>query len=157
MLGGPMWRRRRSRDERGAAAVEFALVMIPLFLLVFGIIYFGIILGQVLALNNGAREAARYGVVADRTCAEITTRAKDASQSIAMQGTDSISVEVKTGPDEGSTTTACPAADPPCQGTDNGTKLYVYTRFSSDLSFIPFMPQDTLTLTGKGGFTCEFS
>jgi Flp pilus assembly protein TadG len=32
---------RRRRDERGAAAVEFALIMIPFFVLVFGLIEYG--------------------------------------------------------------------------------------------------------------------
>ncbi|HEY3531056.1 MAG TPA: TadE/TadG family type IV pilus assembly protein [Nocardioides sp.] len=36
-----MTRIRRGRDEGGAAAVEFALVMIPFFVLIFGLIEYG--------------------------------------------------------------------------------------------------------------------
>lgn len=48
------------RDE-GAAAVEFALLLIPFVLLVFGIISGGIVFNDKLSLSQGMREAARYG------------------------------------------------------------------------------------------------
>ncbi len=50
----------RDRDD-GAAAVEFAIVLPLLVMLVFGIISFGIIFHHRLSLGDGAREAARYG------------------------------------------------------------------------------------------------
>jgi Flp pilus assembly protein TadG len=43
--------------------VEFALVSIPLFLLVFGIIDFGILFETRLSLDSGTRAAARFGAV----------------------------------------------------------------------------------------------
>jgi len=45
--------------ERGAAAVEFALVMPILLLLVFAIIDFGRLLNQQITLTEAAREGAR--------------------------------------------------------------------------------------------------
>jgi Flp pilus assembly protein TadG len=48
---------------RGQATVEFALVSIPLFLLVFGIIDFGILFETRLSLDGGTRAAARFGAV----------------------------------------------------------------------------------------------
>jgi hypothetical protein len=45
--------------ERGQAMVEFAMVMLPLLLLVVGIIQFGLIFGANVSLTNAAREAAR--------------------------------------------------------------------------------------------------
>ena len=65
-------RREAARGEDGASAVEFALVVPLLLMLFFGIISFGIILAQNMALNNGAREGARFGVVDGKTCAQIT-------------------------------------------------------------------------------------
>jgi Flp pilus assembly protein TadG len=52
-------RRRLSGDETGAAAVEFALVAMLLFLLVFGIIEFGFIFNRWLTLTHAAREGVR--------------------------------------------------------------------------------------------------
>ncbi len=51
--------RRFARAERGAAAVEFALVLIPLIVLLLGIIEFGYIFNQQLTVTNAAREGAR--------------------------------------------------------------------------------------------------
>ena len=50
---------RSRRGERGAAAVEFALVLPILLTLVFGIVEFGWAFGQQVSLGNAAREAAR--------------------------------------------------------------------------------------------------
>ena len=48
------------RTERGAAAVEFALVVIPLLMVIAGIVNFGFVFAQQLALDNAvARRAAR--------------------------------------------------------------------------------------------------
>ena len=54
--------RRRTRDD-GAAAVEFALVMPLLVLLVSGIMAFGIVFAQEISLGNAARQAARSAAV----------------------------------------------------------------------------------------------
>lgn len=51
--------RRRNRDERGAAAVEFALIL-PIFLiLLFGIIDFGYMINRSSIINNAARDGVR--------------------------------------------------------------------------------------------------
>lgn len=50
---------KRRASERGAAAVEFALILPILLTLVFGIIEFGWAFGQQVSLGNAAREAAR--------------------------------------------------------------------------------------------------
>ncbi|MFE6964545.1 TadE/TadG family type IV pilus assembly protein [Agromyces sp. NPDC057679] len=49
--------------ERGAAAVEFALVLLPLCFLLLGIIDFGWVFNQQVSLSNAARESARHYVV----------------------------------------------------------------------------------------------
>ncbi len=58
---------RRDRDERGAAAVEFALVMPILFLLVFGIVDFGVAIGRYAAVSNAAREGVRTASIGGKT------------------------------------------------------------------------------------------
>ncbi len=71
---------RSPRDERGAVAVEMALITPILVMFVFGIIQFGIVFAQKLALSNAAREAARAGVVCPST-----TRPSSTCQEIADQ------------------------------------------------------------------------
>jgi Flp pilus assembly protein TadG len=55
--------RRRWQDERGAAAVEFALVMPILILMLFGIIEFARAWNVRQTLTDAAREGARVAVV----------------------------------------------------------------------------------------------
>jgi Flp pilus assembly protein TadG len=52
-------RRGRVRDDRGAAAVEFALLLPLLLLLVFGIIDFGRAINAQITITQAAREGAR--------------------------------------------------------------------------------------------------
>ncbi|WP_211876648.1 TadE/TadG family type IV pilus assembly protein [Pseudarthrobacter albicanus] len=52
----------RNDRQRGAAAVEFALIVPLLVSLVFGVIDFGMALGQNISLQGAAREGARQGV-----------------------------------------------------------------------------------------------
>ena len=51
------------KNQRGASAVEFAVVLFPLVLLVFGIIDFGFLLYNKAMLTNASREGARAGIV----------------------------------------------------------------------------------------------
>ncbi len=50
-------------DQRGASAVEFAIVLPLLVIFVFGIIEFGIIFYDKAMVTNASREAARKGIV----------------------------------------------------------------------------------------------
>ena len=72
-------RRRRSagslRDERGAAAVEFAIVASIFFLLVFGIIDFGFAFHTWNGTANAAREGARRAAV-DPVVGDIVARTR---------------------------------------------------------------------------------
>ena len=61
------------RNNRGIAAVEFALVLPLLLALLFGIIEFGFIFKDQLAILQAAREGARIAAVG-RPVAEINTR-----------------------------------------------------------------------------------
>jgi Flp pilus assembly protein TadG len=56
--------RARTRGDDGAALVEFSLVMVLLFTLIFGIISFGLILSFKQDMTRAASEGARAGAVA---------------------------------------------------------------------------------------------
>ena len=63
--------RRRKRNRRGAAAVEFAIVAPMFFLMLFGMIEFGRMLMVQQLLTNATREGARYAVLEGSTEAEV--------------------------------------------------------------------------------------
>lgn len=52
----------KNRQE-GVAAIEFALILPVLFLIIFGIIEFGLLLFNKQVITNASREGARYGIV----------------------------------------------------------------------------------------------
>lgn len=56
--------RRLLFGERGAAAVEFAIILPLLILILFGIIEFGLLLYNKQMITNASREGARAGIVA---------------------------------------------------------------------------------------------
>ncbi|CAN5653365.1 pilus assembly protein [soil metagenome] len=60
-------RRRRLRGDRGAAAVEFALVVPLLLVLLFGIISYGVMLSFRQSLSQAATEGARAAAVSYQT------------------------------------------------------------------------------------------
>ncbi|HUP54203.1 MAG TPA: TadE family protein [Methylomirabilota bacterium] len=49
--------------QRGQSLVEFALVMMPLFIILLGIIQFGFIFNSYVTITNASREGARIGTV----------------------------------------------------------------------------------------------
>lgn len=145
--------RKRQENEQGAAAVEFALVLVPFLLLVFGMINFGVVFAQNLALNNAARQAARSGAVDDGgvTCADIDTNAREDSKSLALTDAniDDITVVIDPGCSSGM----------PCEGSSPGDSVNVTLTYSSDFLVpwpIPGLPQ-SIELEGEGEFRCEFS
>ena len=70
--------RRRPR-ERGAAAVEFALVLPLLFLVIAGIVDFGRALYTEVILTNAAREGVRAAVMTNASKSEVEARANAAA------------------------------------------------------------------------------
>ena len=52
------------RNQRGASAIEFAIIFPLLVLLLFGIIEFSVILYDKAMITNASREGARAGIVA---------------------------------------------------------------------------------------------
>lgn len=64
-LRSPRWLRRLRVAEGGQSLVEFTLVVVPLLILLFGIIEFGLVMYDKNAVVSDAREAARLAAVND--------------------------------------------------------------------------------------------
>ena len=66
VAGFSLFRRpRRARNQRGAVAVEFALIMPMMCMLVFGIIEFGFMLNRDMIVGNASRDGARAASLGD--------------------------------------------------------------------------------------------
>lgn len=72
-----MTRSRRVRDHRGAAAVEFALIVPIVILLLIGTVTTAMVYSNHLAVTNAVREGARYGAAADITSSGWATSVRD--------------------------------------------------------------------------------
>jgi Flp pilus assembly protein TadG len=56
-------RKPHSKGRKAAAAIETAVVMLPVMLLIFGVFQYGRLLADWNILNNAAREGCRYALV----------------------------------------------------------------------------------------------
>lgn len=152
LQGGNMCGHRlKRRGERGAVAVEFALVVPILLVLFFGIVNFGIALAQQLSLGNSARQAARFAVVdvEGRTCGQIEAEARAAAETIGMKPADPTYALM------GATGTC----ERPCAGATATTDLTVTMTYRSEFVVpipIPGVPNG-LDIEGEGVFRCEYN
>ncbi len=96
--------RRRNGRERGAAAVEFALVVPILVALLLGIVDYGLLFTDTVSTRNGVREGARQGVVSNFSSTGCTTgssldqlRCKTKLQIGALSGTASVKISAPNG------------------------------------------------------------
>lgn len=130
------------RNDSGAVAVELALILPILVLLLFGMAQFGLAFAQVLGLNSGARQGARLGVVPGSDCSDVIAATKSAATTVGLTASQ---VDVTVG-------SSCTGAADPC--TKRGDPLVVIAQrdFTVD---IPLFGQPTVTLQGKGEYRCE--
>lgn len=145
-------RRRRHHNrhtDRGASAVEFALVVPFLILLIIGMVNFGAVLSQQLSLSNAARQAARFAVVDGPTCTDVETQARDALGAPGME--PSAPAIVITGG-------GCPK---PCAGSAARADKNVTVELNYTSPWVVPFPipgfGSGINLQGKGKFRCEFS
>lgn len=123
--------------DRGAAAVEFAMVVPVLLLLVLGIAEFGRAYNIQTTLSNAARDGVRVMALQDDPAA-----ARDAVEYSAGHldlGGSQISVSP----------TTCEATGATSPGTATVTVAYPFEPLSG------FLPVDDFTLTGKGTMRCN--
>jgi Flp pilus assembly protein TadG len=155
--------RDKLRREDGAAAVEFALIVGVLAMLLFGMLQFGLAFFQLQNLRAAAREGARVGAVGG-TVTQVKQRVADDSDGTLPANSPAVIVESTT---NGSTwvtatTGACP--------TPQNQTIQSATRVRIDLSSpslpsslqniftvnIPLIPPISLrSTTVSGEFRCE--
>jgi Flp pilus assembly protein TadG len=126
-------RHARSCDDRGAVAVEFALVLIPLLLVVYGIIDFGRAYNAQETLTQAARVGARLAALGKDQATVQTAVANAASSSITVSPSD-VSVSGN------------------CSGTDQSETVTVPYKFAY---LTPLFPSShTITITGTATAPC---
>jgi len=157
---------RRQRTQRGASAVEFALVVPILIMLVFGVIQFGFAFAQQSALSHGARQGARWGVVnllEAHTCSSVIEQVRTGAQTIAMPG-DAVDVTVTGAGGSCSSSGENPdvvvgdADASPCTDAAAITPgdLTVTASFPTRIDIPPFGIGGSLTLEQGSTYRCEY-
>ena len=133
-------------EDRGAAAVEFAIVMPLLLLLVCGIVDFGRMLNVQISLSGAAREGARWAALRldTTTSTSVPSRVNQAAPDITSPGPVTQVVS------------SCPASPQP---TDHARVRanYTYTMLtplSAVAGLFGGAVSGTITLTGWGDMRC---
>jgi Flp pilus assembly protein TadG len=137
--------RTRLRQEDGAAAVEFALIVGVLALLIFGMLEFGLAFWQVQNLRSATREAARTAAVRG-TNDDIKARLIAASNGSLPSGYSGFTVT--------------PALCTHDNSGDNVTVKITNSQLPAGVKQafainIPFMPAFTINPDLSGTFRCE--
>jgi len=133
--------RTKWRDEEGAAAVEFAIIMTLLFTILFGIVELGITLSKYQSFLGAAREGARYAAV---RCAPDSSTVCDDTL-IANRVTLTAGYPIGPG---------SPTEDIVCSVTTRGEPVTVSWSQHFRIS-IPFVPDLSFDKDMKGVFRCE--
>ena len=141
--------RRRNGDERGAELIEFALVVVLLMMLLYGIITYGVILAAQATVTQAAADAARAGIVTTASNAPTVAEAQACTDVGWMN-------KGCAAPNSGSPTT-CPsptssaitasACEEPCPSNTTNTCLKVTVTY--DYGASPILPE----LPGLGVIT----
>jgi Flp pilus assembly protein TadG len=141
-----MTMRRKLRGEEGAAAVEFALVVSLLFVLLFGIMEFGLAFFELQNLRSATREGARSAAIGG-TRTEISEAIVDGSSGAISSGYDGFTLSPSTGCTDATKGDEVEVILPK-------TSLPASVQSTFDIN-IPFMPEFTLTPEIRGSFRCE--
>ena len=144
-------RRLGCRREHGAAAVEAALVLPLIFLILFGIVQFGLAWFRAQNLEAAAREGARLASVG-YTFGDVQTRVRDAQEAFTDADID-VSYSVDGGTSWFTTTT-----DRPCAQAGLGNLVHVRAQVPADPAYailIPLWGDYQISYESIGVFRCE--
>jgi Flp pilus assembly protein TadG len=131
----------RIAREEGVAAVEFAIILPVLALILFGVLEFGRVWSQYQVFQGAAREGARCAAVASTSECDIQDEIESAAEPYTPDGGYSIAVDGQSRADG-------------CGPTDAGKDVEVSWDQTLELN-IPFWKDVTLTPTIKAVFRCE--
>ena len=121
------------RCRRGQGLVEFALVLMLLVLIIFGVLDLGRVFFSMITITNAAREGARYGVKYPTAALPIQNAAiGEASSSGITLSTANVTVTCRD-PNPAVTTFTLP----PCA---SGTPLRVTVNYNFDLTLRWILP-----------------
>jgi Flp pilus assembly protein TadG len=140
-----MTTRSKLRGEEGAAAVEFALVVSLLFVLLFGIMEFGLAFFELQNLRSATREGARAAAIGGNS-AEIEQAIADGSSGSLDVGNFTYTVS------RDCTAAGMKGQDVEVQLPYDGLPPNVASTFEIN---IPFIPAFTLSPVLRGSFRCE--
>ena len=160
--------KKRLEQERGASAVEFAIIASLLLMILFGTIQFGIAFNRYQGVQAASREGARLGSLPNTDVPTIVTRVQSSLSIIAAANmstypcpsnlntlgseTGCITVSLKdssgTLTEQSNNTTTHPC------NTASGKSIVVQTSYRMRLN-IPLWSSPNLPITGKGEFRCE--
>jgi len=134
-----------ARDREGAAAVEFALVLPALLLMMFGIINFGIALNQYLELTDGVREGGRTFAISRSSATPYTSTTTAITSAAANLTAGSITITVQVNGVACTTNAGCSTALTAAPG---GAATVIAT-YPVNLNFLAFnyAPSANLTST----------
>jgi Flp pilus assembly protein TadG len=157
--GGRMYGMKR--DERGASAVEFALLAPILFMLVFGIIQLGMAYHRQQGLEAASREGARTASIG-ATQTEINDRVR-AAQSLFQSADVAIDYSYSANNGTSYTTIAASGSNRPCATGGIGSLVKIDARVAPPASpnqdryaiSLLFVGNWTPTYTATGVFRCE--
>ena len=131
-------RDRTSRDE-GVAAVEFALILPVLALILFGVLEFGRVWSQYQVFQGAAREGARCAAVASTSDCDVQDEIDQAAE---PWNPPNATVQVIGG------------GGGPCTDADRGKDVQVSWQQPLQVN-IPFWNDVTINSTIKAVFRCE--
>ena len=129
---------RGTREQQGAAMVEFVFVLPLLIVILFSIVQFGLVINRVQTFNAAAREGARTASVQkDQT--QIKSAVSGTLDGLSLGITETVSIT--------------PNLGRPCEGRSGQTVTVDVS--GPYLIEIPLIPNINVTLRGTGVFRCE--
>lgn len=131
---------RRRRDEQGATAVEFALILVPLLVVIFGLIQYGLYFYSAQSGSNAANTVVRQLAVGN--CQSDATLQTYVDKQLGAAKTGSATVTRTYVNIDGTT----PASPEPANVTIGGTVTLtiIFPTLNMHFPFVPFLSNSTV-------------